>query len=64
MQQSFGRHLLEVGVSVQDAFPSTYTYNGDGTVATITVAVDGANYKKTYTYVASQLTQTTGWVKQ
>lgn len=47
-----------------DSAPTTYTYNGDGTVATATVTWAGKTYTQTYTYVASQLTNVSGWVKQ
>lgn len=40
----------------------TFAYNVDGTVATIT-AIDGTNtWVKTLTYLAGQLTSSTGWV--
>jgi len=42
----------------------TYTYNGDGTLATDT-ATDGYNtWVKTYTYNAGVLSSESAWVKQ
>lgn len=49
-----------------DCCSMTATYNGDNTVATVTLSdpVSGKSFLQTYTYSGGNLTGATGWVKQ
>lgn len=52
-----------LGDSFSDDAPKAYTYNADGSVATVTAAWAGNTYRKTYTYSAGVVTNDSGWVK-
>lgn len=47
-----------------DGCDTTYTYNSDGTIATISVVSSGNTYVQTWTWTAGNLTNTSKWVKQ
>lgn len=47
-----------------DSLPHTYTYNGDGTLATDSVTFGAAVFVKTYTYTSGKVTGESAWVKQ
>ena len=58
---------LDVGNGVMldpTTVPHSYTYNGDGTLATESITVGEDTWTKTYTYTAGNLTGETAWVKQ
>jgi hypothetical protein len=42
----------------------SYSYNTDGTIATITRTIGGISWVNTYTYTSGKLSSTSGWVKQ
>lgn len=46
-----------------DTLPHTYTYNGDGTLATESVTNGVGVWTKTYSYTAGNLTGETEWVR-
>lgn len=46
------------------SLPHTYTYNGDGTLATDSVTDGTLTWVKTYGYTSGKLTSETAWVKQ
>ena len=54
------------GHSIPDDLPEEYTYNGDGTVATITVTDSTSSrvWVQTFTWLAGQLVSVSGWVLQ
>lgn len=47
-----------------DSMPQTLTYNGDGTIATISVTNGTDTWVQTLTYTAGNLTGVSAWVKQ
>jgi hypothetical protein len=51
-----------------DAYPSSYTFNGDGTIATEAITVAGSTWLKTYYYTtvngAQKPSGKPAWVKQ
>lgn len=47
-----------------DEAPKSYTWNSDGTPATITATWAGESYVYTYTYSGGQISTESGWVKQ
>jgi hypothetical protein len=52
------------GRPVPDSGADAYTYNSDGTVATITRTLGPDSWVETFTYASGVLTNTSGWVKQ
>jgi hypothetical protein len=52
------------GRYIPDDAPETYTYNADGTVATITKTFGPESWLATLTWTSGQLTAFSGWVKQ
>jgi hypothetical protein len=62
MALKLGRHEPEITVSMGD-FPTTYAYNGDGTLHTIAIVIDDNTFTKTYTYTVGVLTHESAWVK-
>lgn len=48
-----------------DSWPKTFTYNADGTVASITAIRHGDNkrYRQTFTYTAGKLTAISAWTE-
>lgn len=47
-----------------DNLPQTLTYNGDGTVATVTATRGSESWVQTFTYTTGNLTGVSAWVKQ
>lgn len=47
-----------------DRMPQTLTYNGDGTVNTITATWNGNTWIRTFTYTSGKVTGISAWVKQ
>lgn len=52
------------GGYLPDDSPETYTWNSDGTIATITKTFGGVSWVNTFTYTSGKLSSTSGWVKQ
>lgn len=57
MSQDTKREFVPEGVD-------EYTYNADGTVATITRTSLTETWLRTYTYTSGNMTNDSGWVKQ
>jgi hypothetical protein len=52
------------GRYIPDDAPETYTYNDDGTVATITKTHNSESWIATLTWSGGSMTAFSGWVKQ
>lgn len=52
------------GRYIPDDAPESYTYNGDGTIATITKTFGPESWVATLTWADSNLISFSGWVKQ
>ena len=52
------------GKFLPDDAPKSYTWNTDGTPATITLTWEGVSYVWTYTYSSGKISTESGWVPQ
>lgn len=47
-----------------DSLEQNFTYNGDGTVNTITVIYKTKSYLQSYTYTGGKVTKISAWILQ
>jgi hypothetical protein len=52
------------GRYIPDDAPESYTYNADGTVATITKTFESESWVATFTWTDGLMTAYSGWVRQ
>jgi hypothetical protein len=52
------------GRYIPDDAPEAYTYNSDGTLATITKTHGSETWVNTFAYASGNLSTVSGWVKQ
>jgi hypothetical protein len=52
------------GRYIPDDAPESYTYNPDGTIATITKTFNSESWVATFTWSGTEMTSFSGWVRQ
>jgi hypothetical protein len=62
--QAVSYHRSTTGEHFPEDAPMAYTYNGDGTLHTITATWELATYVQTLSYAGGKLTDISGWMKQ